>query len=444
MYRSRHRRALDVSAIAAHPATIWRIVLAIGSICRPGRMFSICNAMASSRSILASMLGPWNQSGLARAFCTTELVHRLLSGGHNCPTNANEWRNKTLDMQTNKLLQLLADGQTLACDQAKDLVSTIMRGNCRDVEIASVLTALRVRGETLDELVGAALAMRDHALRPTCNVTGVLDTCGTGGDRAHTFNVSTATAIVTSACGVPVAKHGNRAVSSSSGSADVFAALGVAIDAEPRVMSEALGKIGLAFFFAPIWHPAMRNVMPVRAALGFRTIFNFLGPLTNPAAAAFQLVGASRPDWANTIAAALARLGTQAATVVVGSDGLDEVTLAGSTRAVCIRDGASSIENWTARSFDLPEYSPTAWRVASAQESAQVIESVLAGHASPARDLVLANAATALWTAGMVATLTDGVALAAGAIDSGAARRQLDALAAITAGATPGLPEATK
>jgi anthranilate phosphoribosyltransferase len=331
-------------------------------------------------------------------------------------------------MTTKELLEVLAGGRSLSCAEAREAFGAIMDGACAPVEIASILTALRVRGETVDELVGAAQAMRDKIAPLGPGVVGVLDTCGTGGDRSKTFNVSTATAIVAAACGVPVAKHGNRAVSSTSGSADVLAELGVNIQAEPNVMLECLRSIGLAFFFAPRWHTAMQHAMPVRKALGFRTIFNLIGPLTNPAGAEYQLVGVGLAEWADVVAAALLRLGTKSATVVAGSDGLDEITLAGPTRAVGVRHGELCIEIWTPESFGLPSYSSENWRVESVAQSALVIRSVLDGRAGAARDLVLANTAAALWTAEKVRTLPAGVAMARDAIDRGAARDKLNQL----------------
>jgi len=326
------------------------------------------------------------------------------------------------------LLALLADGQALTTEQTREAFLEIMEGRCVNAEIASFLTALRVRGETVDEIVGAAGVMREKAKKIAIDIDGLLDTCGTGGDHASTFNISTAVAIVVSACGIPVAKHGNKSVSSTSGSVDVLQELGVNIEAADEVVRNCLQTIGLGFFFAPHWHPAMKHVMPVRRALRFRTIFNFLGPLCNPAGAEFQLIGVGNRQWADKLAAALARLGTKSATVVTGNDGLDEVTLAAETHAVCVKNGAIEMEEWTADSFGLPGASAEEWRVGSPKESARVIRGILDKSPGPARDIVLANSAAALRTTSKVESLRDGVTLAQEAIDSGAAWRQLDEL----------------
>ena len=325
-------------------------------------------------------------------------------------------------------LELLAEGSTLTSDQTRSVVLEIMGGECPDAQIAAYLTALRVRGETVDELVGTASAMREKLPPLALTTTELLDTCGTGGDQSGTFNISTASAIVVAGCGVPVAKHGNRSVSSSSGSADVLTCLGVDLEAEAETVADCLESIGLAFFFAPRWHPAMKHVMAARRLLRFRTIFNLVGPLSNPAGAAFQLVGVGRPEWADKLAEALGRLGTRSAAVVCGEDGLDEVTLAAPTRAVCVEGGKRRIETWTADSFGLPGASGDDWRVDSPGESAAVIQRVLAGESGPCRNIVLANAAVALRVVGRTNDLKDGVELAAQAIDSGEARAKLDKL----------------
>ena len=332
-------------------------------------------------------------------------------------------------MQLVEILARLAEGQTLSAEQAQEAVTAIMRGACSEAEIASFLTALRVRGETVQELAGAATAMRQAARAVPSPVSGLLDTCGTGGDCSGTFNISTATAIVVSACGVPVAKHGNRSVSSSSGSADVLKALGVNVEADSRVVHSCLTDLGLGFFFAPQWHPAMKHAMPVRRALRFRTIFNFLGPLCNPAGAEHQLLGVARWEWAEKMAETLQLLGSRSATVVSGADGLDEVTLAAQTLAVRVSASGLQVQTWTAESFGLPAATLDDWRVGSAQESAAVIRGILDRKPGPARDIVLANSAAAMLTAGRVESLPDGVTLAREAIDNGTAWRQLDELA---------------
>jgi anthranilate phosphoribosyltransferase len=289
------------------------------------------------------------------------------------------------------------------------------------------LTALRIRGETADELVGAAEALRSQAVPFPFSRSGLLDTCGTGGDGSGTFNVSTAAAIVAAACGVPVAKHGNRSFSSSSGSADVLSELGVNTLCDAPGASRKLEQIGLAFFFAGQWHPAVGRMQSVRRALGFRTLFNLLGPLCNPASPDFQVIGVGRHrgDLALHMAEAVRQLGVKSALVVQGSDGLDEVTLSGTTQVIVVRQAAVERTEWSPELLGLPHWPTSSWRVESPAESAAVIRGVLAGRPGPHRDLVLANAAAALVAAEAVAGPAEGVLRAAGAIDAGLAAAKL-------------------
>lgn len=275
-------------------------------------------------------------------------------------------------------------------------VAAIMDGQCDEVSIAAFLTALRVKGEAVDEIVGAARAMSERAGRVPTHRTGLLDTCGTGGDELHTFNISTATAFVAAACGVPVAKHGNRGVSSSSGSADVLEALGVHTQLTPAQVGRCLDELGIGFCFAPVFHGAMRHAALVRKALKFRTLFNLLGPLTNPANAEFQLLGASRIATAEKLANAAARLGRKRALVVCGNDQLDEVSLWGETTVFEASAGSMQRHTWTATTFGLPECAVSTLQVASPAESAARLQAVFAGERSAARDIVVANAAAAL------------------------------------------------
>jgi anthranilate phosphoribosyltransferase len=347
------------------------------------------------------------------------------------------------------LFEKLVVGQSLSKDEMRSAVGEIMDGQCGEAEIASLLTALRVKGETVDEITGAAAAMRERVTRIPTMRTGLLDTCGTGGDQLHTFNISTATALVVAAAGVPVAKHGNRGVSSSSGSADVLEQLGVRIDLTPDAVAKCIDEIGIGFCFAPLLHGAMKHVAPVRKKLKFRTIFNLLGPLTNPTGAEFQLLGASRPDIAEKLAGALQRLGTKHAFVVSGADGLDEVSLWGRTVVFEVRsalrpphpqplspggergaDVTITRHEWSAASFGLPECVVAALRVASPAESAAVIRGIVAGQPGPARNIVLANAAAALFAAGRCSDLPAGVRLAETAIQTGQAADVLNRLAA--------------
>ena len=298
-------------------------------------------------------------------------------------------------------------------------VAAIMDGQCDEISIAAFLTALRVKGEAIDEIVGAARAMIERAERVPTQRTGLLDTCGTGGDELHTFNISTATAFVAAACGVPVAKHGNRGVSSSSGSADVLEALGVQTQLTPAQVCRCLDEIGIGFCFAPVFHGAMRHAAPVRKALRFRTLFNLLGPLTNPANAEFQLLGASRIATAEKLANAAARLGRSRALVVCGNDQLDEVSLWGETAVFEAAAGSVRRLTWSAATFGLSECSVSELQVGSPAESAIRIRAVFRGERSASRDIVVANAAAALIAAKSETDPLSAAERAAGAIDSG-------------------------
>ncbi len=329
-------------------------------------------------------------------------------------------------------------GRPIDGDRLRSAFLTVMDGRCSPVEIAALLTALAAKGETADEVAGAAQAMRDRAARIHTHRTGLLDTCGTGGDRLHTFNISTAAALVVAAAGVPVAKHGNRGASSSSGSADVLEALGVNVSLTPEQVGRCIDDIGIGFCFARVVHTAMRHVAPVRSELAFRTIFNLLGPLTNPAGAEYQLIGASRNAIAEKLAHALARLGTSRALVVCGNDRLDEVALWGQTAVFDVRDGTVRRETWTAATCGLPECEVSALQVNGPRESAEVIRSILhTRRRGPQRDIVVANAAAALVAAGRAATPAEGASLAASVIDSHAAAATLEKLARWTTGCSP-------
>jgi anthranilate phosphoribosyltransferase len=332
--------------------------------------------------------------------------------------------NETLKNAVDLLLQRrdLTDADACQC------VGAIMDGLCEPVDIASFLTAMACKGPVADEIVGAARAMRRRAAPIATSRQHLLDTCGTGGDRLHTFNISTATAILAAACGVPVAKHGNRSVSSSSGSADVLESLGVNISLTPEAAGRCLDEVGIAFCFAPLIHGAMKHAAPVRKQLGFPTIFNLLGPLTNPAGAEYQLLGASSFARAELLAIALAALGGRKSIVVCGNDELDEVSLWGTTRAFEIKDGQVTPQNWTAASFGLPECSVSALRVSSAAESGAVIQAIFRGTAPVPASMVLANTAAALLACERVTDLKAGVEIASEAIASGVALKTLNHL----------------
>jgi anthranilate phosphoribosyltransferase len=323
-------------------------------------------------------------------------------------------------------LETALTSRDVSADALRAAIGALMDGRCTDVEIAALLTALAVKGETAEELAGAALAMRERATPIRTSRTGLLDTCGTGGDRLHTFNISTATALVAAAAGVPVAKHGNRSASSRSGSADVLESLGVRIDLPPEQVGRCIDELGIGFCFARLLHAAMKHVAPVRTALGFRTIFNLLGPLTNPARAEYQLIGCNRVETAEKLALAIARLRTKRTFVVCGDDQLDEVALWGVTTVFDVQGEHVGQRLWTAGDLGLPETTVDQLRVESPEQSAAVIRGVLDGTTQgPPRDIVLANAAAALVAAGRTPTPQAGVAHAAETIDSGAAADKL-------------------
>jgi anthranilate phosphoribosyltransferase len=327
-------------------------------------------------------------------------------------------------------LGTLAAGHDLAPDAAAEAVAQVIAGAASEAETAAFLTALRFRGETPGALAGAVRAvrakMRRLELPPHCRP--VLDTCGTGGDGTSSFNVSTAVAIVAAACGVKVAKHGNRSASGNSGSAEVLAELGVAIEAPDAVLVRTLEELGIAFLFAPAFHPALKHAAAVRKQLPYRTLFNLVGPLANPAGPEFQLLGVPDAARADLVAAALAELsagdpaaGGPSALIVSGSDGMDEVTLAGPTHVQWLAGGRHHVLEWQPGDFGLPVVPAEALRVDGPATSAARLRLLLAGERGPVRDVVLANAAAALLAAGRAADLPEGVARAAEALDSGRA-----------------------
>ncbi len=322
----------------------------------------------------------------------------------------------------------LLSHQALDSDTVQSAIGAIMDGRCGEVETSAFLTALAMKGETEEELSGAANAMRARSTKIPSSHPDLLDTCGTGGDRMHTFNISTAAAIVTAAANVPVAKHGNRSVSSSSGSADVLEALGVNIDIPAHLAGQCLDEIGLCFCFARTFHLAMKHVAPIRQQLGFRTIFNQLGPLTNPAGARYQLIGVSNNEIAAKIAGAVSRLDMKRAIVVCGNNELDEVSLWGTTHIWDIQGNQIQEYEWSASDFKLPECRPDQLRVTSRDESAAVIRSVLEGKSGPAHDMVAANSAMALYCRGVVKTPQEGVELANKVIADGLALKMLQRL----------------
>ena len=327
----------------------------------------------------------------------------------------------------------VASGKSLSQDEAVEAFELVMSGAATPAQIGGLLMAMRVRGETVDEIAGATRAMRAKVL-PVRAPEGAIDTCGTGGDGKGTFNISTCTAFVVAGAGVPVAKHGNRAISSRSGSADVLRELGVNIEASPETISRCIAKCRLGFMFAPVHHAAMRHVAAIRTELSTRTIFNLLGPLANPAGAKFQIVGVFGKEWVEPIAQVLALLGTERAWVVHGSDGLDELTTTGVSDVAVVDDGRVATFRISPRNAGLPEAKPEDLTGGNAMENAAQICAVLGGLKGPFRDIVLLNAAAALLVAGKAQSLRDGVALAAESIDSGGALAVLDALGPLSHG----------
>lgn len=326
------------------------------------------------------------------------------------------------------ILGRIAAGHDLPQGDMESVIDLVMQGKCADEEIGLLLTGLAAKGETADEVVGAATAMRRHMTKVRTTRTGLLDTCGTGGGGSQTFNISTTAAIVAAAAGVPVAKHGNRSVTSRSGSADVLAELGVNLDATREQVEACLEELGLCFCFAPLAHPAMRHVGPVRKKLGIKTIFNILGPLANPAGAEFQLLGAGRGELQPLLAEAIQKLGTKRTLVVHGSDGLGDVTCSGPTEVSEVTPEAIKTYQWNPADFGL-ETSPTdALTIDTPSESAALVRRLLGGEQGPPRDVVILNAAAGLIAAGKTNDPLAAAKLAAEAIDTGAATELLTKL----------------
>jgi anthranilate phosphoribosyltransferase len=346
-------------------------------------------------------------------------------------------------MITDVLHRLANHRQSLTRAEARSVMTEVLTGNCTDAQIAALLVALHMKGETVEEIVGFAEAIRAAAKplelrgQPVLDASGterdaLVDTCGTGGDASGTFNISTATAFVAAGAGVRVAKHGNRSVTSKCGSADVMEALGVNIDLPSERIGACLDQVGIAFLFAPAMHSAMMYVQPVRRDLRLRTVFNLLGPLTNPALATCQVVGVYADDLVEKLAEALSMLGLRRALVVHGSDGLDEITITGTTRVGEVRDGTVHTYEVTPEEFGLQRAPLDAIAGGDAAFNASLIRDVLAGKKSAHRDVVLLNAGAALVAAGRADHLRDSIPLAALAIDSGKAMEKLQALMAFT------------
>lgn len=325
-------------------------------------------------------------------------------------------------------LSTLLSGRHLSREEARDVMDQIMRGEATPAQIAGFLIALRLAGETVGEIAGCAEAMRAHALPVHPDRTDVIDTAGTGGDGAGTLNLSTAAALVAAAAGAGVAKHGNRAVSSECGSADVLEALGFDLELDPVTIAKSIDELGFGFIFAPLHHPAMRHAVPVRRELATRTVFNILGPLTNPAGARGQLVGVFSPGLVPTVAEVLAGLGARRALVVHGAGGVDELSPAGPNLVYEVEEGEVRPGEIDPERVGIPRCNPRELSGGSPDENAAAIRAILSGETGPRRDAVLLNAAAALIVAEMVENLEEGLSMAEATVASGEAAERLDEL----------------
>ena len=323
-------------------------------------------------------------------------------------------------------------GASLTEAEAEGVMREIMQGEATDAQIAAYITALRVKGETVEEITGSARVMREKAVHIRLDAPYQVDTCGTGGDMSHTFNISTTVAFVVAGAGVAVAKHGNRSVSSKSGSADVLQALGINIEMPSHRIEECLNEVGIAFLFAPMMHQAMKYAIGPRREIGIRTIFNVLGPLTNPAGVKAQIMGVYAADLTTLLARALGNLGSTRALVVHGMDGLDEITITERTRISEYRDGSVNDYYIHPSDFDLPAGKASDLKGGDAKENAVITLEVLKGQVGPRRDIVLLNAAAGLMAAGKAKDFRDGIRLAGDAIDSGAGMKKLEELKKFT------------
>jgi anthranilate phosphoribosyltransferase len=325
-------------------------------------------------------------------------------------------------------LSKIVKRENLNEEQMSQMITEIFSGDITDAQIGAMMAALATKGETFEELAGAARAMRRKALRIQTSAATVVDTCGTGGDGAHTFNISTTTSFVVAACGVTVAKHGNRSVSSQCGSADLLEALGVKLDTAPEIVEEAVQDIGIGFLFAPLYHGAMRFAAKARKEVGLRSIFNMLGPLTNPAGANCQLLGVYAPELTEMFAHALQLLGAKRAFVVHGHDGLDEISVCAPTRISELKDGLIRTYDISPEQFFSELAEPADLLGGNPAENAQITRNILSGEKGPKRNVVLINASAALVAAGQAEDLKQGIRMAETAIDDGAAAKKMEAL----------------
>lgn len=335
-------------------------------------------------------------------------------------------------MNIREAIEKLVNRVNLSEAETIDVMNQIMTGEATPLQVAAFLTALRMKGETVEEITGAARVMREKAHRVKVGAKTVLDTCGTGGDQKGTFNISTTTAFVVAGAGLNVAKHGNRSVSSQSGSADVLGALGVKVDAPKQQVEACIEKIGIGFLFAPLLHEAMKYAVQPRRDIGIRTVFNLLGPLTNPAMASHQLIGLYSGELIATIAHVLKNLGSARAMVVHGLEGLDEISLCGPTKVAELHDGEVKEYTLDPERLGLKPCRLEELHGGSAQQSAVIVREVLQGKKGPPRDVVLLNSGAALYVGGAASSIQDGIRVAAESIDSGKARQKLEQLVGMT------------
>ncbi len=335
-----------------------------------------------------------------------------------------------MDMPT--AIRAVTERRNLSVDEMRAVMRLIMTGEATPAQIGGFLVGLRMKGETVDEIAAAAEVMRELATRIGVSGAHVVDTCGTGGDGAHTFNISTAAAFVVAAAGGKVAKHGNRSVSSKSGSADVLEAAGVSLDLSPEQVAQCVNEIGVGFLFAPKFHAAMKHAIGPRREMGVRTIFNVLGPLTNPAGATHQVIGVFSKQWVEPLAQVLARLGSEHVLVVHADDGMDEISIGAATHVAELHNGKVSTYTVTPEQFGLKRGNVVELAVQDARQSLAMIESVLNNQAGPARDIVVLNAGAAVYAANLAASLADGIKKADAAIASGAAREKMQALVGLS------------
>jgi anthranilate phosphoribosyltransferase len=335
-----------------------------------------------------------------------------------------------MDMQT--AIRAVTERRNLTADEMTAVMGSIMGGDATPAQIAGFLVGLRMKGETIEEIAAAARVMRELCTRVEVHAEHLVDTCGTGGDGAHTFNISTAAALAAAAAGAKVAKHGNRSVSSKSGSADVLEAAGVNLDLTPEQVAECIKEIGVGFLFAPRHHGAMKHAVAPRREMGVRTLFNLLGPLTNPAGARNQVIGVWGAEWLEPLASALARLGSRHVLVVNAEDGMDEISIASPTHVAELKDGAIATYVIAPEEFGMTRTDGASLVVASPQQSLDVIRAVLDGAPGPAADIVALNAGAAIYVAGLTPTLEQGVRKAQTVIASGAARNKFEQLVRYT------------